>query len=411
MKVALIGNMNNNNFSILRYLRDLGVDAHLLLFRNDGTGSLKHFAVENDTWNIDKWKPFIHRLDLDNGVTSLIPYKNTYKTISERERLFNLLKEYDYLIGSGISPALCDKFGLKLDIFYPYATLVEFVGTFPNSRMPKYISGLLRWYVKYKQIKGLKNTKNVLIPDNGQGKEILSQFGVESKLLHIPMVYNGEKLNNIQIPNYLEDILNEFEEADINIFSHARHLWINKEKRPDIEWDSINKNNNWLIEALNVLKKSNPEIKIRLYLAKYGPDINETIELINKYGLVENIVWFSKLKRRELIYLISKSDICVGEFVVKKGATWGGTLWEILSVGKPALQTLNFDSEDYLDLFGHEVPPILDVKDHLDIVNHLKEFHNDKKKFIQLGNEAKNWFDKNNGKNLVLKWLEVLKKR
>ena len=33
MKVALIGNMNNNNFSIMRYFRDLGIDAHLILFK------------------------------------------------------------------------------------------------------------------------------------------------------------------------------------------------------------------------------------------------------------------------------------------------------------------------------------------------------------------------------------------
>ena len=39
MKIALLGNMNNNNFALLRYFRDLGFDAHLLLFKNDGTGN------------------------------------------------------------------------------------------------------------------------------------------------------------------------------------------------------------------------------------------------------------------------------------------------------------------------------------------------------------------------------------
>lgn len=34
MKIALIGNMNNNFFSITRYLRDLGCDAHLYYENN-----------------------------------------------------------------------------------------------------------------------------------------------------------------------------------------------------------------------------------------------------------------------------------------------------------------------------------------------------------------------------------------
>jgi len=42
IKVLLIGNMNNNNFSIMRYLRDLGIDAHLFLMNNDYTKTLTY---------------------------------------------------------------------------------------------------------------------------------------------------------------------------------------------------------------------------------------------------------------------------------------------------------------------------------------------------------------------------------
>lgn len=46
MKIGLIGNMNNNNFALMRYFRDLGADAHLLLYANDGQGSLSNFRAE-----------------------------------------------------------------------------------------------------------------------------------------------------------------------------------------------------------------------------------------------------------------------------------------------------------------------------------------------------------------------------
>ena len=72
MKIALIGNMNNNNFSIMRYFRDLGADAHLLIYSNDGVGSLSHFTPESDTFNIEKWQAFIHKTDIENGPSSVL---------------------------------------------------------------------------------------------------------------------------------------------------------------------------------------------------------------------------------------------------------------------------------------------------------------------------------------------------
>ena len=36
MRLGILGNMNNNHFSLMRYMRDLGIDAHLLLYSDDG---------------------------------------------------------------------------------------------------------------------------------------------------------------------------------------------------------------------------------------------------------------------------------------------------------------------------------------------------------------------------------------
>ena len=68
MKIALLGNMNNNNFALLRYFRDLGFDAHLLLFKNDGAGHSDHFKIESDTFKIEKWKPYIHQTEISDNI-------------------------------------------------------------------------------------------------------------------------------------------------------------------------------------------------------------------------------------------------------------------------------------------------------------------------------------------------------
>ncbi len=72
MKVAIIGNMNNNNFSLLRYLRDLGINAKLFLFKNDGTNESSHFSCSADTFELDKWSPYITRTEILNSQVQIL---------------------------------------------------------------------------------------------------------------------------------------------------------------------------------------------------------------------------------------------------------------------------------------------------------------------------------------------------
>lgn len=123
MKVALIGNMNNNNFAIMRYFRDNGIDAHLLLYSNDGINELSHFSPNNDTNQYNKWEPFIHKLSIPNAINSgasfqyqiifylrslfkyLVGKQNTYIPYISKKKLINSFKGYDLYISSGITPA------------------------------------------------------------------------------------------------------------------------------------------------------------------------------------------------------------------------------------------------------------------------------------------------------------------
>ena len=71
-KIALIGNMNNNNFALMRYFLDLGADVDLFLLADDGIGSLAHFHPSCDTWYIEKYKKNIKYLEAPNRFVSII---------------------------------------------------------------------------------------------------------------------------------------------------------------------------------------------------------------------------------------------------------------------------------------------------------------------------------------------------
>ena len=87
MKIALIGNMNNNHFSMMRYLVDIGFNAHLLLYKNEQT----LFMPQADTWNLEKWRHRIHQTKLDSNGKALL-------YLSKKE-LNKELSGYNFYIG------------------------------------------------------------------------------------------------------------------------------------------------------------------------------------------------------------------------------------------------------------------------------------------------------------------------
>ena len=70
--VALLGNMNNGNFALMRYLSDLGHDVHLFLFKNDGKGNSSQFHWTADTFEEEKWRNKISVTKLINSQIQII---------------------------------------------------------------------------------------------------------------------------------------------------------------------------------------------------------------------------------------------------------------------------------------------------------------------------------------------------
>ena len=74
MKIALLGNMNNNNFAIMRHLRSIGLDAYLILMNNEKDPKTNHFHPYHDTWNYDKWKKFIYQSSISEDIISAFDF-------------------------------------------------------------------------------------------------------------------------------------------------------------------------------------------------------------------------------------------------------------------------------------------------------------------------------------------------
>lgn len=414
-KIAIIGNMNNNGFSLLRYLQDAGEDVTLLLYRNDGRGTLSHFRPNSDCWDIERWSPHIRRIPVTNGFLSVPPMglgivlwffwtawsltrgNPLLSRVVSAPEIREILAAYTHIIGSGVAPALCHRAGRKIDIFFPYAQGVEFVES-PTIRKLR-SNPLLRpiavffGFALRNQIAGIQGAQNVFNAERGITEEVLCKLGVKSLAIGIPMVYqDSSEATTYSLLSKLEEKLGTFDFACISL---TRQLW--EEKRNDL----------FLREFARLLG-DNEGTGIGLILSEYGPDVRRARSLINALGIEEFVVWAPLMPRKLTRVLARQCDVAIGEFITTRRTFWGGTGWEALADGKPFLQGFNFEDEEFEKTFGFPEPPILKVQKEEDIYCQLEWALKNPDRLKEISSESAEWFSDWGGKNLAARWLRAL---
>lgn len=428
MKIGLIGNMNNNNFAMMRYFRDLGADAHLLLYSSEGKGTLSHFTPEADTWELGRWAPFIHQTDIPNAPVAAFdfPLSTVVGVWSELRRLTGAQDSavsavtraqlrrayggYDRLLASGSTPAALARIGRALDVFYPYSMGVEFLGSYEfteSARGPwprRFLYGALR----RQQMLGLSRARCVVSTDREVTGTVLAQLGVPSIQQTIPMVYSREAPPADPPTAPLSKAHSALGDAGVTILHHARLLWKQRGSSSSEEHLLATKNSDWLIRAFAALVAARPSVCPRLFIVEYGPDVEATKELVAQLGIQNAVTWLPKMARRELMWLLGRVSVGVGEFMNPRCMIWGGTGWETLASGKPLLQGFRFEEGEFADFYGYPPPPMLPVKAESDVLEHLLFVADHPEQAAEIGRRARGWFDTYNGIALAKKWLALV---
>lgn len=318
MQIAVLGNMNNNGFSLLRYFDDLGYKTTLFLFQDDGTGVSKHFSIENDCWDYGSWKKHIrhvdfaigynllgHKFPILNPLIFLIylfliiinkPNKLLFRPIrnGDYRKLVKNLESYDIVIGSGLSPAFCATTKKPIDIFYSYSVGVEYIGQPNFLRNLKSKNPVVRMFsslIRDMQIEGVTQAKLCI---NGQDttltKRTFQMIGVASVEMHLPVVYMYHADGKIPLLSFQQELTDLRAAGVFIIVSPTRHYWVKPKNVSVREWRYETKNNEWLIGALESFLKDHPEAKIRLVLSAYGKDKDATKQLIMDAGISDKVI-------------------------------------------------------------------------------------------------------------------------
>ena len=413
-KIAVLGNMNNAGFVLMRHLRDLGEDAHLLLYKNDGEGYSSHFNLEADSWDADKWLPYVHNLPVANGYGAALSNYFLYKFIlwiiyflrkligspnaifsrpstkSELSEFKEKLMSFDKFIGSGNSPAIFQSLDMSLDIFFPYAVGIE---NYDDEIYVKFIKSknLIVSSIAKKnrslQKQGIQSSRHCLNTDITYTKDAFDKMGVNTHFLYPPHVYDRYDVNAINFSSELKDALSKIKTSKFKIISHSRHYWI--KDLPDKPFFKTTKNNDWLLRAYSKFLDRYPDSQSVLILLEYGQDFEHSKTLCEDLQISSNVLWLPQMKRKELLKLISFCDVGAGEFL-NEGVMMGSTGYEILHNCKPLIQG-KLDLKKIREITNKPMAPGFYINNIDELTEVLCNLYQDKELRNQLAEDSYNW--------------------
>lgn len=369
--VALLGNMNNNHFATARYLRDRGVDAHVLLFDHE----MPHFLPASDTY-----------IEADLDFVRTLTWGSVPRYISTPARKMREdIAPYDVLIGHGLAPAYCHKAGRRLDIFAPFGgDIWAMLGRAEGNplRFVKYLPTMSA------QAKGIRASRVFhMAPTNELYEAQWERFrgGPQRWYEGLPVVYDGAyRPDRMALMMERSPAAPGFqrvrESADIMLFLAARHFWKCDPRHPAA------KGTHRLIHGIAIFRRRHPDVKIALATLEYGQQVAESKALVRELGLEENVVWFPPMARKDLMVGLGLADIACAEF--ENSWTTSGVIYEALAMSKPILAY----RDDSLYSGQRELYGILNAKEPEDIADRIEAYWRAPEKYRVLGSAGREWY-------------------
>ncbi|MDP3082618.1 MAG: hypothetical protein Q8N44_02840 [Rubrivivax sp.] len=388
MRVALVGNMNNGNFAAMRHLRDQGLDAHLLMYSDETA----HFLPQHDTWDWDRWSPYVRTLPFTNGGIDAV--------LARASQLRPHFEGFDVCLANGFAPAWFARMHRRIDLFMPYAEGIEFI-IHHAWRWRRPLSTAFSYMRKRLMESALVHNVKAIGAANlhAHSMDTFRRLGLQPTLLPILALYPEPLPERPEWPAGVEPLIARMRSSPLVVFSHVSHIW---QTLPYPHFmGGIGKRNQWLIEGFAGYVQRSGDRQAVLCLFDYGSDVQNSRTLIERLGIASQVLWFPLMSRRFIMGLLQFADIGGSEFA---GMLWGGCGWEFLASGVPMLHQLS-DAGAY-ERDGTPLPPFFNVHSASNIAQVL--LTNDRAALRCTGQQARAWFDTHHGRALARRYVELL---
>jgi glycosyltransferase involved in cell wall biosynthesis len=366
MRVACLGNMNNNMFCLVRYLRDRGLDAHLLLLSHEH----ERYLPEADTYGHGH-RAWVRRL----GWGSEPDFAKT-----DPERIRRDLEGFEAFIGCNYAPAFLHKAGLGLDVFCPHGSDYYEVPFYTDERgEPTPLALAQRAAIREAAFYMAPYTN----PDRERFWDGIGPTGERSPhpipLLYLPE-YTPERMARYCEPGRDADALRELKrKRGLLVVQHIRQCWAN----PALVND--HKGNDVLLRGVaRYVHDSGGDAGLAIF--DYGPDADATRSLVRELGLDDRTLWLAPRTRKEIMPLLALADAAALEFRYSWIA--GGGIFEALAMGRPVLARR--DDEMYA---GRKLFPMLRARDEEQVAEALARCAASPEAMAELGAQGRVWLE------------------
>src|SRR5947209_10102740 len=116
-------------------------------------------------------------------------------------------------------------------------------------------------------------------------------------------------------------------EHEFILLYHGRHEWTRE--------DAHRKNTHHLLLGFAEFIRQHPDVAACLVTVEYGRDVGASKAMIADLGFGDRVIWFPRMYRKDLMYLVDVAHLCAGQF--DRSFLTFGTILEALSVGKPVI--------------------------------------------------------------------------
>jgi hypothetical protein len=377
-KIVCVGNMNNTMFALIRHLKYRGYKADLILL-----GDEDHFQPESDTFEIEKYISQIKKVDwLEKDIVSF-----------NSKEVKRVLDQYDYIICAGVAMAYLNYSGIIVDMFIPFGSdLYQVPFDLGLTSKSKYIRAMSKT-MAVNQTQAIKKSRKVFWDvTNSEFDKVVQQFNINKKLISnsSPFIYTNEfNIENVK-KNYSKSgsikVIDELKlKYDCLVFNHIRQCWIDPPDRFSY------KGNDKIFKGFARFLKNNPKNNPLLIVFEYGQNVEDSKVLIRELGIENNVHWFQKTTRKEILCMISKIDIGIGEIGDDSWFSYGA-IFEFLAMEKPVIH--HREDSLYLNLVP-SLYPMFSAKNEEDIYLHLNSFYTNKDHFTEVGSQAHKWYIEN----------------
>lgn len=382
MKIAFVNNMNNNFFSIVRYLRDRGIDAHLFIF-----DKMNNFVPEADTFEDVSKMSHVHFI-------TEVDFRDFFNPFSPKVRkgikaLKKSLADFDLVFACGML-AFFERAGISVDVFIPYGGDVYQLTDLFNYSRKKYFpySTLMRYIMKY-QRRAVQKARVIMSFASHDLHVRDALINMNRKWIN----WNMAMIYPIACPEQ-ENYWSFLKEYDFVLFSHMRHTW-----KTGTDYNG----NDRSIRGYAQFIKEKSRFQNPIYLLfDYGCDVAASKALISELGIEKYVRWVPTAQRKHIYAGLNYADMVTGIFN-EEVISWGGVTYEAFSRQIPVIGCAKIKGKE----ITHDLP-LLHAYEPAEIAAILADFQDDPEKFRAKGKESQAWFERNLGQGLIDKYVELI---